>query len=97
MSCVDTLEFTAFPSLERMLVTLSMKNLPMLFATTSALDPQGKDVFGRGHDSSWTSYSPYVIYSTLFLLMETFNFALSLALWIRGQVKILYYNIIIKI
>ena len=49
MSCVDTVEFTAFPSLEWMLVTLSMKNLPMLFATTSALDPPSKDnVFGRG-------------------------------------------------
>ena len=91
MSCVDTLEFTAFPSLEWMLVTLSMKNPPMLFATNRALDPQGKgDVFGRGHDSSGTSYSLYVIYSTLFLLMETFNFVVSLvSQWTSQDLKLI--------
>ena len=42
MSCVDALEFTAFPRLEWTPVTLSIKNLPMLIATISAVDQRGK-------------------------------------------------------
>lgn len=42
MSCVDALEFTAFLRLEWTPVTLAIKNLPMLIATISALDQQGK-------------------------------------------------------
>lgn len=45
MSCVDALEFTAFPRLEWTPVTLPLKNLPMLFATISGLDQRGKVKF----------------------------------------------------